>query len=311
MKNIRIVFMGTPEFACSILKSLVDAKYDVVGVVSQPDKRVGRKQIIQETPVKKLALSYGIQVFQPLKIKDDYQEILDTKPDLIVTCAYGQFIPEVVLQAPTYGALNVHASLLPKLRGGAPIHKAIIYGEKETGVSIMRMVKKMDAGDYMLQEKVAITDEDTAGSLHDKLMIAGAKAITEAIPLLVDGKAIFTPQDESKATFAYNISKEEEIIDLSKPVDEVYNQIRGLIPWPVGYIMFCERKLKIHGVARTTVETNEPVGTVFRKQGDKKGLYLSCLGGCLQLTKVQLEGKKACSCAEFINGNGDRIVLCR
>ncbi|OCN03751.1 methionyl-tRNA formyltransferase [Erysipelotrichaceae bacterium MTC7] len=303
--------MGTPVFACSILKSLVDAKYNVVGVVSQPDKRVGRKQIIQETPVKELAKSYQIPVFQPVKIKDDYQEILDLKPDLIVTCAYGQFIPEVVLQAPTYGSLNVHASLLPKLRGGAPIHKAIIYGEKETGVSIMRMVKKMDAGDYMLQEKVTITDEDTTGSLHDKLMVAGAKAIVEAIPLLVEGNAVFTAQDESQATFAYNISKEEEKIDMRKSMDEVYNQIRGLIPWPVGYIMFCERKLKIHEVKRTDVTTSEPVGTVFRKEGDKKGLYLSCHGGCLQLTKVQLEGKKACNCSEFINGNGNRVVVCK
>lgn len=305
MKNIRVVFMGTPVFACSILQTLIDHDYDVVGVVSQPDKKVGRKQILTPTPVKELAEKYHIPVFQPTKISKDYDQVLAWKPDLIVTCAYGQMIPVSLLEAPTYGSLNVHASLLPKLRGGAPIHKAIIYGEKETGVSIMRMVKQMDAGAYMLQEKVKISDEDTAGSLHDKLMEAGSKAIIEAIPLLVSGKAKFIEQDEQEATFAYNITKDEERIDFTKDYYDVYNQIRGLIPWPVANMEYNGNIYKIHGIKLTKLKTQLKPGTLFIR--DKK-LYLACLNGVLEITEIQKAGKKKMSAQDFISGNrGDLI----
>ncbi|MDL2276109.1 methionyl-tRNA formyltransferase [Breznakia sp. OttesenSCG-928-G09] len=305
MKQLRIIFMGTPDFACSILESLIKSEYEVVGVVSQPDKKVGRKQIIQKTPVKQLAEKYHLPVFQPLKIKEDYKDILALNPDLIVTCAYGQMIPEHILNAPVYGSLNVHASLLPKLRGGAPIHKAIITGEKKTGVSIMRMVKKMDAGDYMLQKEIPIDELDTTGTLHDKLMKVGAEAIMEAIPLLISGKAVFVKQDETKATFAYNISKEEEKIDLDKSYKDVYNHIRGLIPWPVGYIDFYGKKLKLHAVRLSTITSSQAIGKVFVM--DKK-LCLACHGGVLELLEVQLEGKKKCSDKEFINGNKNKLT---
>lgn len=301
MENLKIVFMGTPEFACSILQTLIDNKYDVVGVVSQPDKKVGRKQILTPTPVKKLALENNIEVFQPNKLNKDYQQIIDWNPDLIVTCAYGQMISDTILNLPKYGSLNVHASLLPKLRGGAPIHKAIIYGEKESGVSIMRMIKQMDAGSYMLQKKVTIDDEDTAGSLHDKLMVAGSEAIIEAIPLLVSGKAEFVEQDDSQATFAYNISKEEELIDFSKDVNDVYNQIRGLIPWPVSYMTQNDTNYKIHGIKRSDLMVSTvKVGNLFVKN---KKLYLACLNGCLEVTKIQKAGKKVMDASSFIAGN--------
>lgn len=305
MKSLKIVFMGTPEFACSILQSLIDSRHEVIAVVSQPDKKVGRKQIIQETPTKKLAIEHNIDVIQPIKIREDYDGILAYKPDLIVTCAYGQMIPEALLNAPEYGSLNVHASLLPKLRGGAPIHKSIIYGEEKTGVSIMRMVNKMDAGDYMLQKEVVIDMNDTAGSLYDKLMVIGAQAIIEAIDLLVEGKAVFTKQDEANVSFAYNISKEEEKIDLDKSYKDVYNHIRGLIPWPVGYIYFHDKKLKIHGVKLSEIKCDIPIGELFVED---KQLFLSCHGGVVQLCEVQLEGKKKCSASEFINGNKSRII---
>ena len=188
MEDIRVIFMGTPEFACGILQTLIDEKYHVVAVVLQPDKKVGRKQIITQTPVKALALANNIDVIQPISIKDEYEKVLSYKPDLIVTCAYGQFVPSVILNYPKYGCINVHASLLPKYRGGAPIHKAIINGEKQTGVTIMQMIKKMDAG--LMYDKciVDIEPDDTTAILHDKLMIAGSKLLKEMLPSYLAGK---------------------------------------------------------------------------------------------------------------------------
>lgn len=302
---MRIVFMGTPIFATAILQQLIKDEYEVVGVVSQPDKKVGRKQLMQATPVKECALVNGIYVFQPIKIKDDYEQIKAWNPDLIVTCAYGQMIPEHILQFPKYGSLNVHASLLPELRGGAPIHKAIIYGHQKTGVSIMRMVKKMDAGDFMLQKEVIIEEDDTTAILHDKLMECGAIAISEAIPLLVSNQAKFVKQDEAKATFAYNISKEEERINPNNPVQQVYNHIRGLISWPVGYLLIHDKKIKIHEARKGLMETKYPCGSLFV---ENKCLYLQCLDGTIELLQVQLEGKSKCSAKEFINGAGRNFI---
>lgn len=296
---MRIVFMGTPIFATAILERLIKDGYDVVGVVSQPDKKVGRKQIITPTPVHACAQANGIEVYQPISIKEGMDKIQEWNPDLIVTCAYGQMIPVAILEYPKYGSLNVHASLLPKLRGGAPIHKSILYGETETGVSIMRMVKKMDAGAYMLQKKVTIGDDDTTEILHDKLMVCGADAISEAIPLLVSGKAVFIEQNEEEATFAYNVSKDEEFIDANRSVEKVYAQIRALISWPVGYILVDGKKIKIHKARRGITQVNHDIGNIFI---ENKKLYLQCLDGCIELLEVQLEGKGKCSSKDFING---------
>lgn len=302
---MRIVFMGTPVFATAILNKLVEDGYDVVGVVSQPDKKVGRKQIVTFTPVHACAESHGIEVYQPISIKEGMDKIQEWNPDLIVTCAYGQMIPVSILEYPKYGSLNVHASLLPKLRGGAPIHKSILYGEKETGVSIMRMVKKMDAGAYMLQKKVAIEDDDTTAILHDKLMECGAEAISEAIPLLVEGKAVFVEQNEEEATFAYNVSKEEELIDANNPVEKVYAHIRALISWPVGYIVVADKKIKIHAARRGSSKVNHAIGTLF---SENKNLYLQCADGSVELLEVQLEGKSKCSAKDFMNGAGRKFI---
>lgn len=302
----RVVFMGTPEFAVGILQQLLDEKdIEVVGVVSQPDKKVGRKQIITFTDVKQAAVDQGIEVFQPLKIREDYQQVMDWNPDLIVTCAYGQLIPQELLEYPKYGSINVHASLLPKLRGGAPIHKAIIYGEKETGVSIMRMVQKMDAGAYMLQYKVEIDKDDTTEVLHDKLVECGKNALHDALPKLFDGTAIFVEQDEDQATYAFNVSKEEEKIHPEEDVNKVYDHIRGLISWPVGYVLMNGKKIKIHEARLGSYSTNHPVGTLFN---DKKQLFLQCSNGTIQILKVQLEGKSKCSAVEFINGAGRKYL---
>ena len=217
-KQIRILFMGTPEIAVSMLKRLWSDGYQIIGVVSQPDKKVGRKQVLQMPPVKQEALKHEIPVYQPIRIRDDYEELMQLDIDLIVTCAYGQFIPSRLLEYPTYGSINVHASLLPKLRGGAPIHKAIMEGHAQSGVSIMRMVKKMDAGAVMAQSHVAISDEDTMGSLYDKLAVSGAQLLSESIPKIIDGSAVFVEQNEAEATFAYTIQKDEEHVDFSRDV---------------------------------------------------------------------------------------------
>ncbi len=302
---MRIVFMGTPIFATAVLKQLLKDNYEVVGVVSQPDKKVGRKQIVTPTPVKACALENKIDVFQPIKIKDDYEQIKQWNPDLIVTCAYGQMIPQHILDFPKLGSVNVHASLLPDLRGGAPIHKAIMYGRDKTGVSIMRMVQKMDAGDYMLQKEVIIEKDDTTAILHDKLMDCAQIAIHEALPLLIEEKAQFVQQDESKVTYAYNISKEEEKINANQDVHTVYNHIRSLISWPVGYIEVDGKKIKIHEARFHSYDVLFPVGSLYVQE---KQLYLQCENGTLQLLYVQLEGKAKCSAKEFINGAGRKFV---
>ncbi len=306
MKKLKIIFMGTPSFACGILQQLIDDQYDIIAVVSQPDKRVGRKQQLQETPVKRLALQYKIPVFQPISIREEYDEIINMKSDLIVTCAYGQFIPEKVLEAPTYGSINVHASLLPKLRGGAPIHKAIINGHKESGISIMRMVKKMDAGAVMSQVSVAIEDNDTTGDLHDKLVVAGARLLSESIPKIIDGSAQFIDQVEEEATFAYNISKEEEYINFSRPIDEVYNHIRGLIPFPVGYGIVNMKKIKFHKVRKKYEHHEYPAGTFVGIMDDT--IAIACPGGFIFVYEIQMEGKSKMDAKAFYNGLGKQFI---
>ncbi len=302
---MRIVFMGTPIFATAILKQLIEDQYEIVGVISQPDKKVGRKQVVTFTPVKELALQHNIEVYQPTSIKEGLTKIETWCPDLIVTCAYGQLIPEYILNYPTFGSLNVHASLLPKLRGGAPIHKALIDGYEKTGVSIMRMVKRMDAGAYMLQEQVEITLEDTQPSLHDKLQVCGANAIAKAIPLLVDGKATFIEQDESQVTYAYNISKEEELIDPNQSMKQVYNHIRGLIGWPVAYYVVNEKKIKFHEIQYTEQICHYSAGSLYV---ENKKLYLACSDGCIEIKQLQLEGKSKCLAIDFINGAGRQFI---
>lgn len=302
---MKIVFMGTPIFAIAIMEQLLLDKHEIIGVVSQPDKKVGRKQCIQETPVKAFATQRNIPVFQPITIKEDFQTILDWNPDIIVTCAYGQMIPQHILEYPKYKSVNVHASLLPKLRGGAPIHKAIMYGEKKTGVSIMHMVKEMDAGDYMLQKEVIIEKDETTASLHDKLMVCGAQAIHEALPLIETEQAIFIKQEKDKATYAYNISKEEEFINTNQDVNIVYCHICSLISWPVGHIVINNKKIKLHEVKMGNHTQEHAINTLFTH--DKK-VYLQCVNGTIECLLLQVEGKSKCNAIDFINGVGRSFI---
>ncbi len=298
----RIVFMGTPDIACAMLQQLLDEEYELVGVVTQPDKKVGRKQEIKMSEVKQLALKHHLTVFQPLAIKENYQTIIDWQPDLIVTCAYGQFIPQAVLDAPTYGSINVHASLLPQLRGGAPIHWAIIRGYQETGISIMRMVKKMDAGAVMAQKAVTISEDDTTGTLYEKLKLCGAALLKESIPKLLNHTAVFQEQDESKATFAYNIAKADEKIDLHQDINDIYNHIRGLIPFPVGYVLHDGKKVKLHRIRKKCCHHNYAVGECCGMIDE--GYAVAVQGGYILLDELQVEGKAKISAKAFANGQG-------
>lgn len=298
--SLKVVFMGTPEFAVPIVKLLND-NYEVVGVVTQPDKMVGRKKIMTPPPVKVVSEELGLKVFQPRHIKEDYQPILDLKPDLIVTCAYGQILPEEILNYPKYGCINVHASLLPKLRGGAPIHHAIIDGYKETGITIMYMSKKMDQGDILTQVKTEIRDDDTLGTLQYKLSEMAKDLLKATIPLLIDKKIVPLKQNEEEATYGYNISREEEKIDFNKTCEEVDRQVRGLNPVPACYTTIDGKRLKVYDVRfGDKYYPNTENGTIVDFHHD--GFSVVCGGKELVITDLALEGKRRCAAKDFLNG---------
>lgn len=300
MEKLKILFMGTPDFSVNILQGLID-NYDVVGVVTQPDKEVGRKHEIKFSPVKELALKNDIRVYQPKRIKTEYEDLLNLDVDMIVTCAYGQIIPKVLLDFPKYGCINVHASLLPKLRGGAPIHKAIINNYQKTGVTIMYMVEKMDAGDIISQIETPILPEDNVGTLHDRLSLMGTKLLLETIPKIILGNINPIKQKEEEVTYAWNISREEEKIDFNKDTNDIYNQIRGLNPWPGAYAILDGVVVKIY---------NSRIGkSVFasKQSGEIKKIYEDGIGistndGEIIITELQFAGKRKMNVKEYLNG---------
>ncbi|GAF19610.1 methionyl-tRNA formyltransferase [Bacillus sp. JCM 19046] len=287
---MKIVFMGTPAFAVPILRGLIN-RHQVVAVVTQPDRPVGRKRVLTPSPVKIEALEQGIPVIQPEKIRNEYDEIVAIKPDLIVTAAYGQLVPNAVLEAPKHGCINVHASLLPKYRGGAPIHQAIIDGEAETGISIMYMAEKLDAGDVLRQQAIPIGRDDDVQTMHDKLSVLGLSLLEETLEEIATGKAVAVAQDHSKATFAPNIKREQEVLDWNKTAEELNNQIRGMRPWPVAYTTVEQKRLKVWQSVASKEETDQQPGEVI--EANKNGLYVACgQGTVLCLTVVQPAGKK-------------------
>jgi methionyl-tRNA formyltransferase len=309
--DVRIVFMGTPDFAVPSLKALVEEGYRVVGVVTQPDRPRGRKQELTPPPVKRAALEWNLPVFQPEKLRDveSVKQVLDWKPDLIVTAAYGQILPEKILNAPRFGCVNVHASLLPRYRGGAPIHRAIVNGERETGVTLMYMVKKLDAGDIISQRSIPITPEDHAGSMHDKLSRLGAELLKETLPRLLRGEIKAVPQDESMATFAPNLTREDERIDWNRPANQIACQVRGLHPWPVAFTVWKGKPLKVWWAVALDEPADAEPGTV--KRVDERGIAVAAGEGTLLLTEVQPAGKTRMKAAEFARGRrmetGERL----
>jgi methionyl-tRNA formyltransferase len=313
LSKARVLFMGTPDFAVPSLRLLLEEKdqVEVIGVVTQPDRPKGRKKVLTPPPVKVEAIKHDLPVFQPQKLRSEeaIRQVLELQPDLIVTAAYGQILPEPVLNAPKYGCINVHASLLPKYRGGAPIHHAIINGEKETGVTIMYMVKALDAGDMLLQRAIPITSGDNVGTMHDKLANLGAELLKEVLPSILDGTVQAVPQDDEQATFAPNITREDEKIDWERTAQELDCQIRGLCPWPVAYTLWKGKPFKIWKASVVNEETQGEPGTVIRL--DANGIVVATGKGLLRLTEVQPSGKKPMPARQFINGRqmkaGDRF----
>ena len=289
--------MGTPDFAVPILETLIQ-NTNVVLVVSQPDKKVGRKQILTKTPIHEVADKYGIPVFQPEKIKNDYERILEVKPDIIITCAYGQIIPKVLLDLPRLGCINVHASLLPKLRGGAPLHHAIIDGLDKTGVTIMYMDEAMDTGDIISTISYDIKSSDTTEDIHDTLRELGAKLLIDTLPSIVLGTNIRIKQNETEATYGYNITREEEHIDFNKSGILIDRLVRGLYSWPLANTIIGGTEYKI--VAGYFVKGKGNPGMI--SDISKKVLGIGCLDGTYYVTKIKPAGKKIMDIKDFLNG---------
>ena len=299
MKDIKVIFMGTPIFASIILDELIK-KYNVIMVVCQPDREKDRKGNIIYSPCKKLAIENNIQVFQPLKIRDEYQKILDMNPDIIITAAYGQIIPDIVLNYPKYGAINVHGSLLPKLRGGAPIHHAIINGDKEIGVTIMYMDKRMDAGDIISQRAIPLTNDINLDIAYEKLAIIGRDLLIETIPSIINGTNNRIHQNENEVTFGYNITKEEEKINFDDTSMNVYNKIRGLSSVPGAYTIINNKRMKVYSSTISDIKSKNLPGVIEDIRND--GIYVNTKDYIIKLTDIKLEGKKRCPVHEFING---------
>lgn len=302
--------MGTPAFSVPILEGLLEEGYEVVAVVTQPDRPVGRKKIITPTPVKEAAVKHGLLVLQPEKISgsEEMEKIIALQPDVIITAAFGQFLPEKLLQAPVHGAINVHASLLPKHRGGAPVHYSIINGEKETGVTIMEMIKKMDAGGIYAQESLPITKQDDVGTMFEKLSALGKQLLLKTLPDILNGNLSPRPQDESKVTFSPNITREQEAIDWNKTAEEIDNQVRGMRPWPIAFTTYEQTRWKLLNVEALAEKTTAEPGTIIKK--DKKNLWIACgKQTVLAIKELQPAGKGKQAVNEFLNGSGQQVMI--
>lgn len=300
-----IVFMGTPDFSVPVLTMLKDEGYHILAVVTQPDRPVGRKRVLTPPPVKVEAERLNIPVIQPEKLvgSEELQEILNLQADLIVTAAFGQILPKELLEAPRLGCINVHASLLPKYRGGAPIHQAIIDGEKETGVTIMYMVEKLDAGNIISQITVPIEETDYTGLLFEKLSAAGVTLLRETMPSIVKETNDSIVQDESLVTFARNISREEERIDWTKDGEDIYNQVRGLHPWPVAYTTFQDQNVKVWWSEKVSMSSDAEPGTIIHIEKDRI-IVKTGNDTAIAITDLQPAGKKRMDAQVFINGVG-------
>lgn len=304
-----VVFMGTPEFAVPILQSLIDnPEYDVQAVLTQPDHHIGRKRTLHQSPVKELAEQYNIEVLQPAKLSKspEMEKIINLQPDLMITAAYGQFLPTKLLAAAKIAAINVHGSLLPKYRGGAPIQYSIINGDKETGVSIMYMVKKMDAGDIISQRSIPIEDTDDSGTMFKKLSLLGRDLLLETLPKLISGDVNPVAQDPDKVVFSPNITSEQEQIDFRLPARLIDAKVRGLRPAPLGNMVIDGLRTKIYDVTPLEEKTDLEPGKVVRVT--KHQLVIAAGDRTTyQINKLKPAGKKAMDITSYLNGHKDII----
>ena len=305
----KIVFMGTPDFSVPVLRQIIADGYEVIAVVTQPDRPVGRKRVLTPPPVKVEAVKQGIPVYQPEKISrhDELAPILKLNPDLIVTAAFGQILPKELLIVPRFGCINVHASLLPELRGGAPIHYAILQGKEKTGVTIMYMAEKLDAGDILTQVEVPILENDNVGTMHEKLSKAGAELLSDTLPKLFEGELSPKKQNNEEATFASNIKREQEKIDWTQTGEDIYNHIRGLCPWPVAYTTMDGAVLKIWQALKIPSKQKEAPGTILEIENDG---FTIATGNetAIKIVELQPSGKKRMSAEQFLRGAGAHLT---
>ena len=295
MKDLKVIFMGTPEFSVPVLKTLIE-NTDVKLVVTQPDAYVGRKKILTPSPIKKLALENNIEVFTPNKIKEDYDKILKTECDIIITCAYGQIIPKILLDYPKYKCINVHASLLPKYRGGAPIHASIINGDDVTGITIMYMAEGMDDGNIIKQESIKIEEKDNINTLSDKLSYLGANLLIRTLPSILDGTCDNIKQDNNLVTFAYIIKRKDELIDFNKNYKDIYNKVRAL--YNRSYFIMNNIEYKIVKIRYEKEKSNiNIINHIY-----KDGIGIGCLDGEVVVTEFIPSGKKQMLVSSYLNG---------
>ena len=299
-KLIKIVYMGTPSISASVLERLINAGFNVIGVVAQKDKPVGKKGIIEPVPTKKVAIEHNIPVFQPEKIRSDYEFLKEINPDVIITLAYGQIVPQAVLDIPRYGAINLHGSLLPKYRGASPIQASLINNDEVTGVTLMEMTKEMDAGRMYAKKEVIIEEDDNSTSLFNKISIAAGDLILESLEDYIVGKLEGIPQDESQVSFCHIIKPEQEKLSLDMNIKSIFGWIRALSDEPGAYLLLNEEKFKIFKAKIISDEILGEVGEIVK--ADKNGLHLQCKDGILSLLEVQKQGKKRMDYRSFVNG---------
>ena len=311
---MKIIYMGTPDFAVGPLKAIIDAGYEVTAVVTQPDKPKGRSDRLIPSPVKEVAVEHGIPVLQPVRLRnpESIEELSSYPADIIVVAAFGQILPREVLNMPRFGCVNIHASLLPHLRGASPIQHAILMGDKESGVTIMQMDEGLDTGDILLQERIPIEDDDTGGTLFDKLAVVGSGLIVKALPLIERGELTPVPQDEAKADHVGMLKKSMGQIDFTRPAAEIERQVRGMDPWPGAYTTYNGKQLKIWKTSVDITQDKDALptpGTVIHT--DRSSVYVSTGDGVLRIDELQLEGKKRMGVRDFLLGQhmnaGDRL----
>ncbi|MEC7378401.1 MAG: methionyl-tRNA formyltransferase [Pseudomonadota bacterium] len=305
---MRLVFAGTPDFAAEALKALIAAGHTIVGVYSQPDRPAGRGRKLQPSPVKQVALDHGIPVFQPetLKTPEAQRELADLKPDVMIVAAYGLILPKAVLAIPKHGCLNIHASLLPRWRGAAPIQRAIAAGDAETGITIMQMDEGLDTGAMLLKSITAITADDTGGSLHDRLAELGGQAIVKALALLEKGELAGEAQNNDQACYASKLSKTEGHIDWHASATDIERLVRAFNPWPGTYTDLGDQRIRIHEAHVLGTQSGKSPGKVLLR--DRNGIDIACGTGTLRITRLQLPGSRAQSVNDLINGGKELLM---
>ncbi len=301
---MRVIFMGTPDFAVPVLEAIIQAGHTVIGVYTQPDKPKGRGKSMQYTPVKEKALEHQIPVYQPVRVREPevIEEIRNLQPDIIIVVAFGQILPEELLAIPPYGCVNVHASLLPKYRGAAPIQRVIMDGEKESGVTTMYMAKGLDTGDMIEQLVVPIDAKETGGSYHDKLAEAGARLCISTMEKIEAGTAPRIPQDDSRSCYAHMLKKSMGELDFEQPAEVLERLVRGLNPWPSAYTQLQGKNLKIYEADVVEIPENQQREPGMITAVDKKSFTIQCNPGGLRVTQLQLEGKKRMNTDAFLLG---------